>query len=184
MESSYTEKLNRDPLSWIHPSRLEVPLRCDRGIPRGIINKILVKQFSLDNDITSSCGDALSKMITENWFILREVAGYMACQRYRAQLMQSEQQGKLSSGMLSFMLLNILPAMAHERQTVDCHNLTLLAWQELLPLIARLSAPLARRVTLLFPPGMPEASSTSSTDFDYVLFMMAVQHARKITASF
>lgn len=183
MKLSTAGRILNDPLSWIHPSRVGVPQLCYGSIARGIINKIVVEQFMLEQEFSSAGNHGLAQTLIDNWFLLREAGWYMACQRYRAQILQSEMLATLSPGARSFMMLNIIPAISDNHKKIDYQNSELLAWLELLPLFSRLSPEMVKRIRLLFPADMQETPVTQKTDFDVVLFMMAIQHARKVSTT-
>nr|WP_244987247.1 hypothetical protein [Winslowiella toletana] len=164
---------------WIHPLRSGVPDICYRGIPRGIINAILVKQFSLDDAIPLAGGDNLTRMVIDNWYRLREVAWYMACQRYRTALQEVQDHELLSTKARGFMLINIVPARNWGNEIVGTQQLWQRAYAELFPLLILLPAGIVKRIPLLFPQQIIDSSSADSSEFDPLLFKMAIQHARK-----
>ncbi|MCU5773749.1 hypothetical protein N5923_09155 [Erwiniaceae bacterium BAC15a-03b] len=156
-----------------------MPDICCSGVPRGIINAILVKQFSLDDAISLTGGDNLTQTVIDNWYRLSEVAWYMACQRYRTQLQLTQDPVLLSAKTRSFMMINIVPACSWGNESVDSQQLWQRAYAELCPLLILLPAGVVKRIPLLFPQQVIDSSSANSSEFDPLLFIMAIQHARK-----
>ncbi|MFS2221675.1 hypothetical protein [Pantoea sp. B65] len=173
------ERIVADPISWIHSSWAQAPASCTTGIARGIINKIVVRQFSLDDAATlvTDCGS--TPMIIDHWYMLREAVWYMACQRYRQQLRQSEARLLLCARARSFMRIEIVPPLFCDSEAIDTPLLWQLAWAELCPLFSSLPDGVVKRIRLLFPQQMDASCRGMVRDFDSMLFLMAIQHARK-----
>jgi len=183
VSSTHSQRIISDPVSWIHPSRTGLPDLCCEGIPRGIINKNLVRQFSLDEDNSLITEGSIAQAVIDNWYLLREAAWNMACQRYRAWILHDESQGFLTPKVRSFMMLNIIPAELYGREKVDEIKMWQLAYAELLPLHSLLPEAVIKRLRLLFPAGIREVSTENKSGFDSVFFFMAIQHAKKFTVS-
>jgi len=177
------ERIISDPASWIHSSRTGLPDLCCEGIPRGIINKTLVRQFALDEIHCLDSDAGIIQMVIDNWYLLREAAWSMACQRYRSWILQHQTQDFLTPKVRSFMMLNITPAVLHRREKVDEIKIWQLAYAELTPLNMLLPDALINRIKLLFPEGISDVSVERQSEFDSVLFLMAVQHAKKFTVT-
>ncbi|WNN44520.1 hypothetical protein [Winslowiella toletana] len=178
-----SERIISDPVSWIHSSRTGLPDLCCEGIPRGIINKTLVRQFSLDEIHRLESGVGIIQVVVDNWYLLREAAWSMACQRYRAWILQNKAQDFLTPKARSFMMLNIVPAGLPRKEKVEEIKIWQLAYAELTPLNALLPDALIKRIRLLFPEGISDVSVERQSEFDSVLFLMAVQHAKKFTVT-
>ncbi len=182
---STVETLMGDPLAWVHPSRLGTPAHWNRAVPRGIINKIVVQQFALPVPATMGDGCRLTHTVIKHWMLLGEVSCYMACQRYRERLLHSEYQHQLSTKAQCFMQFDIIAPLQGDTITLDEQTLWQLAYSEMAPLLPSLQPGIAACIRLLFPrqvDALPVASADHS--FDPVLFFMALQHARKYSATF
>lgn len=183
MSLNYSERIMSDPVSWIHPSRTGLPELCCGGIPRGIINKTLAQQFSLDEDHGLKCVGSIAQAVIDNWYLLREAAWNMACQRYRAWILQNEAPDFLTPKARFFMQLNIIPAVSYGREKLDEIKMWQLAYAELSPLSALLPEAVIKLIRLLFPAGINEVPAGNKSEFDSVLFLMAIQHAKKFTVT-
>ncbi|GEM_PF-7097180 len=179
------ETLMADPLAWVHPSRLGTPVHWNSAVPRGIINKIVVQQFALPVAATIGDGCRLTHTVIKHWMQLGEVAWYMACQRYRERLLHSGYQYQLSRKAQCFMQFDIVAPLQGDTVVLDEHTLWQLAYSEMTPLFPSLQPGIAACIRLLFPrqvDALPLA--TAEQPFDPVLFFMALQHARKYSATF
>lgn len=182
---STVETLMADPLGWIHPSRTGTPAHWNSAAPRGIINKIIVQQFSLPAPATISDDCRLTHTVIEHWGVLGEAAWYMACQRYREQLLHSEYQHQLSAKAQRFMQFDIVAPRHGDIISLDEQTLWQLAYGEVAPLLSSLQPGIAVCIRLLFPRQVDEQPmAPADHPFDSVLFYMALQHARKYSAPF
>lgn len=170
------EKIFSEPILWIHSSWINVPDCCHYGASRGILNKILANQFGIDK-IRSSNKDYHSEMVLIYWGILCEVLFYMACQRYRKQLLY-EPLMLTHKKARSFMCIDIMPDATCELIIKSIKQPLQLAWTEALSLSHILPEVLFKNIRWLFPQDMDESPLYTIDKFDFLLFQLATQHAR------
>lgn len=181
MYSVEMEKILADPLSWIDSSWTKVPEIFCTGIPRGIFNKKVAQHFSLEKEAEFIGSFDDTRIFIENWSQLRESVWYMACQRYRVQLFSTSAPLLVGTKAKRFMLLNIVPARSWP-EDIDILTLWKLAWLELCPLFSGLPGETVKCLRLLFPQEICDFNISNDGEFDFMLFRMAIQHARNSPA--
>ncbi|OXJ21506.1 invasion protein OrgA [Burkholderia sp. HI2714] len=167
-----------DPLSYLHPRRLSLPVSLT-GQPaaRAAANELLLAAYQLRNDCTDAELDALARQLLRYWRRLPQAAYLIGCYARRSELAWRGAMLSLPQWARVFITID-LPTDAATKQQPLCHNeLLRIGYAQLRCWRKRLPVPLAQRFPLLFPPHVDAAPT--EPDADPMILTLALQYAQR-----
>ncbi|WP_157644846.1 type III secretion apparatus protein OrgA/MxiK [Burkholderia ubonensis] len=167
-----------DPLSYLHPRRLSLPVSfTGQPAARAAANELLLAAYQLRNDCTDAELDAMARQLLRHWMRLPQAAYLIGCHARRSQLAWRGAMLSLPQWARAFATID-LPTDAASKQQPPCHDELLRAgyarlrcWRERLPL------PLAQRFPLLFSPHVDAAPTEPGAD--PTILTLALQYAQR-----
>ncbi|WP_199154773.1 type III secretion apparatus protein OrgA/MxiK [Chromobacterium sp. ASV23] len=180
IHSSALQRVLFDPLAYLHPRRLLLPVDLtEQAAARSAVNSLLISVFQMRHDCDDAQLDPLARQWLRHWHRLPQTAYLIGCHALRADLAWRAGQLILPEWALTFTTI-ALPTEAASRQNIPGHDAILRAgYGRLQPWRARLPVPLAQRLPLLFPPHVDSVASQQGAD--PLILTLALQHAQRHT---
>lgn len=170
-----------DPVSWIHPTRFQLPTKMESARCRSILNDIILHQNRLSTDIIN-LANSRESYLAHHWRVLGKAAFMAVCHRYRSSLAYNGLMLRLDPITLQFTQSELTASRDEVRGIITFDNLNYLACKELMAFSSTVSLAMKERIPLLFQEMDPEDSndilSTSSADNE-ILIRMAIQYAKR-----
>lgn len=174
--SDALQRILFDPLSYLHPQRVQIPTNLTANpAARVVVNEILLRAFRLEN----YCADPtpLARQWIYHWHHLPQTAYLIGCHTLRAELAWSGWSLNLPIWANDFTAI-ALPAVVSRGQVIPSHDLLLkTGYARLQAWTLRLPKPLAQRFPLLFPSYIDTAAPQPAADI--LLLTLALQHAQR-----
>ncbi|HID7510660.1 TPA: type III secretion apparatus protein OrgA/MxiK [Enterobacter hormaechei] len=176
---SLTDALQRvlfDPLSYLHPQRVQIPASLTASsAARAAVNELLIRTYRLE----IRCADLspLARQWVRHWGHLPHTAYLIGCHTLRAELAWGGESLNLSAWVHPFTAIE-LPATRPAGRHVTSHDMLLkTGYSRLQAWASQLPEPLAQRFPLLFPSDIDTAALQPAAD--PLILTLALQHAQR-----
>ncbi|MGL5758798.1 type III secretion apparatus protein OrgA/MxiK [Plesiomonas sp.] len=169
-----------DPLSYLHPARINLATRLlQPASARAAANELVLAIYQLDTNDMPTISNRQQRLWLNHWWRLPQTAYLLGCHSQKEQLARQGGWLQLPTWARHFAAINIPSALDHP-SNARCTQLTLLhagysqllAWSETLPYA------LAQRLPLLFTPELDRLSPLPARA-DPLLLTLALQHAQR-----
>ncbi|MDB5774610.1 MAG: type secretion apparatus protein OrgA/MxiK [Herbaspirillum sp.] len=191
MVSTHLRTVMFDPVSYIHPLRLQLPAAFNNPRRRSIVNRMLLDHYDLSEKEPRLVPGGIDHLLVNHWQHLPRLALLLGCQRFRSALLHRGLLLKLPAWARSFAVLPLHAAASNsptQRRYDGVLDEGILRAYGLSALLrhCRSCAPaLKQRIPLLFPaPAMRTEEIPAEiypTENDNILLILAIQHVKKFS---
>lgn len=174
------QRIRFDPLSYLHPQRVQIPARLiNTPTARTAVNDILLRSYALDWQPFQL--DALAKQWIHHWYRLPHVAYLIGCHSLRADLAWKGNSCKLPHWANNFMRLTLPTEISTGHKVIGDTELLTAGYTRLHPWVTRLPQPLAQRFPLQFPAAIEMAINDTApqAEADPLILTLALQYAER-----
>lgn len=166
-----------DPLSYLHPYRVQFPANLTAtSAARAAVNELLLSVFRLE--VCHISLDPLARQWVRHWYHLPQAAYLIGCHALRAELAWGGGALNLPDWANNFTVIALPDAISIAQPAALGHDKLLTAgYARLQSWTSRLPKPLAQRLPLLFPPYIDSAAPQPAAD--PLILTLALQHAQR-----
>jgi|MedtruStandDraft_1076414.scaffolds.fasta_scaffold01553_6 type III secretion system OrgA/MxiK family protein len=174
--SNALQRVLFDPLSYLHPQRVQIPASLTvHPAARAAANEILLHAYQLE--VHCPTLSPQERQWVHHWDHLPQAAYLIGCHTLRADLAWGGASLNLPAWVHSFTAID-LPVTRPAVQSVTGHGILLkTGYSRLLAWASKLPEPLAQRLPLLFPPDIDSVALQPATD--PLILTLALQHAQR-----
>ncbi|EAV0498515.1 TPA: oxygen-regulated invasion protein OrgA [Salmonella enterica subsp. enterica serovar Typhimurium] len=167
-----------DPLSYIHPQRLQIaPEMIVRPAARAAANELILAAWRLKNGEKECIQNSLTLLWLRQWRRLPQVAYLLGCHKLRADLARQGALLGLPDWAQAFLAMHQGTSLSVCNKAPNHRFLLSVGYAQLNALNEFLPESLAQRFPLLFPPFIEEALKQDAVEMSILL--LALQYAQK-----
>lgn len=167
-----------DPLSYIHPQRLQIaPEMIVRPAARAAANELILAAWRLKNGEKECIQNSLTQLWLRQWRRLPQVAYLLGCHKLRADLVRQGALLGLPDWAQAFLAMHQGTSLSVCNKAPNHRFLLSVGYAQLNALNEFLPESLAQRFPLLFPPFIEEALKQDAVEMSILL--LALQYAQK-----
>ncbi|ECG8591054.1 oxygen-regulated invasion protein OrgA [Salmonella enterica subsp. salamae] len=172
------QKIIFDPLSYIHPQRLQIASEMiARPAARAAANELILAALRLKIEKEEIIGNSLTQLWLRQWHRLPQIAYLLGCHTFRADLARQGVLLSLPDWAQAFLAMNQGTSLSVCNKAPNHRFLLGVGYAQLSALNNGLPESLAQRFPLLFPPFIEDAAKQDAVEMSILL--LALQHAQK-----
>lgn len=172
------QKIIFDPLSYIHPQRLQIASEMIvKPAARAAANELILAAWQLKTGEKESIQNSLTQLWLRQWYRLPQVAYLLGCHKLRADLARQGALLGLPDWAQTFLAMNQGTSLSVCGKAPNHRFLLSVGYAQLNALSEFLPESLAQRFPLLFPLFIKEASKQDAVQMSILL--LALQYAQK-----
>ncbi|EPE0972890.1 oxygen-regulated invasion protein OrgA [Salmonella bongori] len=172
------QKVIFDPLSYIHPQRLQIASEMIvRPAARAAANELILAALQLKIEEKENIQNSLTQLWLRQWHRLPQIAYLLGCHKLRADLARQGALLKLPDWAQAFLAMHQGTSLSVCDKAPNHRFLLSVGYGQLNALNKCLPESLAQRFPLLFPPFIEEAAKQDAVEMSILL--LALQYAQK-----
>lgn len=172
------QKIIFDPLSYVHPQRLQIDSEMIvKPAARAAANELILAAWQLKTGEKETIQNSLTQLWLRQWRRLPQIAYLLGCHKLRADLARQGAVLSLPDWAQAFLAMNQGTSLSVCDRAPNHRFLLSVGYAQLNALSECLPESLAQRFPLLFPPVIEEASKQDAVEMSMLL--LALQYAQK-----